>query len=187
VRRILVGSLTAMAVWSAAATQWPPMLSQYSPLSVARESTLGQSSLELLIRRTLRRLPYFGVFDRLAYRVDGNVVTLFGEVMRPELREDAEAALREIDGVRVNNQIRFLTVTPAENQIRKAVFVAIYTDRWLRPYSLVPGGVIHIVVEGDHVLLDGEVSAEIDRQWAASLAKAAPGVATVENQITVSR
>jgi hyperosmotically inducible protein len=177
-----------MVVWSAAATQWPPMLSQYAPLSVARESTLGQSSLELLIRRTLRRLSYYGVFDRLAYRVDGNIVTLFGEVTRPELREDAEEAVREIDGVRrVNNQIRFLTVTPAENQIRKAVFVAIYTDRWLRPYSLVPGGVIHIVVEGDHVLLDGEVSAEIDKQWAASLAKSAPGVATVENQITVSR
>jgi osmotically-inducible protein OsmY len=179
-----------MGFWCAAAgAQWPPDLSQYKPLSVARQSSFGQNLLELAIRSRLRAVPHYGVFDRLAYRVEQGNVTLFGQVMRPELRFDAEEVVKEleVEGVHhVYNEIRFLTVSPPENELRKAVFVAIYTDRGLRPYSLVSGGAIHIVVEGKHVTLDGEVSAEADRQRAAALARSVHGVAAVENQITVS-
>jgi hypothetical protein len=184
-----MAAMVALCAW---AHDWPPALSQYSPLSVARQTSFGMNATELAIRASLQRLPYYGVFDHLSFRVDEHTVTLFGEVIHPELRYDAEVVVKEvvkeIDGVRhVHNQIRFLTVSPAENDIRKAVFIAIYADPSLRPYWLVPGGVIHIVVEGNHVTLEGQLSSERDREWAAERARHVPGVASVTNQMTVSR
>ena len=41
------------------------------------------------VRHELVMLPYLGVFDNLAYRIDGNVVTLVGQVTRPTLKADA--------------------------------------------------------------------------------------------------
>jgi hypothetical protein len=172
---------------AAAANQWPPALSQYAPLSVARQSSSGQNGIELEIRNRIRTLPYYGVFDHIEYRVDGDIVTLSGQVVHPELRYDAKAAVHEIPGVRhVHDQIRFLTVSPSENEIRKAVFVAIYADPAFRPYALVSGGAIHIVVEGNHVTLEGEVSSEADRRLAALRASRAHGVFKVSSNITVS-
>jgi hypothetical protein len=180
---ILSGGILSCA---AAHDQFPAQLSQYAPLSVTRQSSLGQSPVELEVRNILSTLPYFGVFDNIAYRVDRNVVTLSGQVLHTGLRHDSEEAVEKIQGVRhVHNEIRFLAESPAENHTRKAVFVAIYADRILRPYTLVSGGAIHIVVEGNRVTLEGEVSSDTDRRWAASRAGTAPGVVVV-NHLTVS-
>jgi hypothetical protein len=173
---------------AAAHDQFPPLLSQYAPLSVVRQSSFGMSVEEMAVRRLVTRLPYFGVFDHIAYRVDEHIVTLSGYVLRPSLRRDAEEVVETIDGInRVNNQIQFLTVTPAENEIRKAAFVAIYADPRMRPYTLVRGGgTIHIVVQGNRVTLEGDVSSDDDRRHAAELAARAPG-AVVVNHLIVSR
>jgi hyperosmotically inducible protein len=37
------------------------------------------------VRHELVMLPYYSVFDNLAYRVDGDTVTLMGQVTRPTL------------------------------------------------------------------------------------------------------
>ena len=42
------------------------------------------------VRHELVMLPYYSVFDDLAYKVDGDTVTLFGAVTRPTLKSDAE-------------------------------------------------------------------------------------------------
>jgi hypothetical protein len=144
------------------------------------------SVMEGVIRSRLDTLWNFGVFDHLAYRVDGDAVTLSGEVVAPDLKFDAEAAMFTTPGVyEVRNQIRVLTVTPAENETRKAVFFAIYSDRWLTPFVLTPGGTIHIVVEGGRVTLEGEVSGRSDAQRAVALAQSAPGVSTVVDHLSV--
>jgi hyperosmotically inducible protein len=41
------------------------------------------------VRHELVMLPYYSIFDNLSYRVDGNTVTLFGQVTRPTLKSDA--------------------------------------------------------------------------------------------------
>jgi len=51
------------------------------------------------VRHELVMLPYYGVFDNLAYRVDGSKVTLFGQVREPKLKSDAEKAVKSIEGV----------------------------------------------------------------------------------------
>jgi hyperosmotically inducible protein len=171
-----------------AASEHAPVLSQYDAVSVERQSSFGLSPLELAIRESLRPLPYYGVFDHLAYRVEGDIVVLFGEVMRPELIHDAQRVVKEtIEPGRVHNMIRLLTVSPAEDEIRKGVFTAIYGDSAFRPYTLATGGAIHIVVEGKRVTLYGEVSSHDDHQLAAIRASHVQGVHEVVNHLTVSR
>jgi len=177
----------SLSIAVAAGHDWPLALSQYAPLSASRQSSSGQNGLELEIRMRLRTLPYYGVFDHLEYRVEGDIVILSGQVVHPELRYDAKVVIHEIPGVRhVHDQIHFLTVSPAENEVRKAVFVAIYADPALRPYTIVSGGAIHIVVEGKRVTLEGEVSSDSDRQLAAVRASRAHGAFEIINHITVS-
>src|SRR6266496_3210915 len=61
------------------------------------------------VRHELVTLPYYSIFDNLAYRVDGDAVTLFGEVTRPTLKSDAERVVRHIEGVsRVDNRIEVI-------------------------------------------------------------------------------
>src|SRR5215831_7740452 len=67
------------------------------------------------VRHELVMLPYYGVFDNLAYRVDGNTVTLVGQVTKPTLKSDAEHAVKDIEGVeQVKNEIQVLPLSPAD-------------------------------------------------------------------------
>src|ERR1044071_1791620 len=80
------------------------------------------------VRHELVMLPYYSVFDNLAYRVDGSKVTLFGQVTRPPLKSDAENVVKRIEGVTsVDNEIEVLPVSPNDYQIRRAVYRAIFS------------------------------------------------------------
>src|ERR1051326_8520328 len=89
------------------------------------------------VRHELVMLPYYGVFDNLSYRVDGNTVTLMGQVTRPTLKSDAENVVKRIEGVeKVNNQIHVLPLSPMDDNIRMAVYRAIYGQTGLDRYAL---------------------------------------------------
>ena len=47
---------------------------------------LGVDGYRKEVRHELVMLPYYGVFDNLAYSVDGSKVTLFGVVTQPILK-----------------------------------------------------------------------------------------------------
>ena len=79
------------------------------------------------VRHELVMLPYYGIFDNLAYRVDGSTVTLFGQVTRPTLKSDAGNVVKHIEGVdRVVNNIEVLPLSPMDDRIRMATYRAIY-------------------------------------------------------------
>ena len=184
--RLFLATGTAVLCSALATTHWVPGLSQYGPLNVTRDCSVGMNTLELDMRQALRTLPEFGVFDHLAYRVGQGVVTLSGEVMAPDLRYLAEGvAWTESGVISVNNEIHVLTVSPAENELRKAVFVAIYSDPVLQPYTRTSGGMIHIVVEGHRVILEGEVSSKTDAERALRIACAVAGAAAAVSHLTV--
>ena len=83
-------------------------------------------------------LPYYGVFDNLAFRIDGRTVTLLGQVTRPTLKSDAEGVVKRIEGVEsVNNQIEVLLLSPSDDRIRMAVANAIYSYPALSRYAWV--------------------------------------------------
>ena len=179
--------LLSMLLLTGAPAQTPPaVLSQWQPLSASRLSSFGENRVEGDVARALLGLPYFGVFDFLSYRVDGEMVSLYGWVMNPKLRTDAERVVQNLCGVQfVNNEIRFLPNSPAVNRLRLAVYTTIYASPRLSRYALIQGGTIHIGVDGQAVMLEGTVTSETDRQWAAALAMAVPGVVTVTNHLTL--
>ena len=49
-------------------------------------SAKSQERIIKEVRHELLMLPYFGVFDNIAYKVEGYNVTLLGQVVRPTLK-----------------------------------------------------------------------------------------------------
>src|SRR5262244_203619 len=115
-----------------------------------------QENLTREVRHQLLLLPYYSVFDNLMFKVDGDKVTLLGQVVRPTLKSDAEAAVKSIEGVAsVDNQIEVLPVSPMDDQLRRAVYRAIYSDPSLSKYGWSALPSIHIVVKNGQVTLEG--------------------------------
>lgn len=138
------------------------------------------------VRHELVTLPFYSVFDDLAYKVDGSTVTLFGAVTRPTLKSDAERSVRSIEGVEnVVNNIEVLPVSPNDDQIRRAVYRAIYSQPGLDLYSLRAVPTIHIIVKNGHVTLTGAVGNQMDKQRAEMAAKGVPGVFSVTDNLQV--
>jgi len=144
--------------------------------------------LESQIRRELARLPFYGVFDLLQYRVEGDAVVLAGQVTRPTLKDDAERLVRNIEGVsEVINQIEVLPLSPMDDRIRLAAFKAIYIHSLLNRYALDPMPPIRIVVRDGAIALEGEVLNEAERDVAFLAAQSVPGVFQVTNNLRVAR
>src|SRR5215470_8225354 len=137
----------------------------------SRAQSLSQAGLDRIVKEVhheLVLLPYYGVFDNLAYKVtpDGTV-TLVGQVVRPTLKSDAERSVKKIEGVeRVENQIQVLPTSPMDDQLRLATFRAIYGHSALSPYSLRAVPPIHIIVDRGHITLEGVVARQMDKQIA---------------------
>src|SRR5919199_826759 len=70
------------------------------------------SRIEREVRHELVMLPYYSVFDDLAFEVNGGTVILTGKVTKPVLKDDAERAIKRIEGVeRVENRIQVLPLS----------------------------------------------------------------------------
>ena len=140
------------------------------------------------IRHELVMLPYYGVFDNLAYKVDGYTVTLLGQVSRPSLKDDAERAVKSIEGVeRVNNQIQVLPTSPNDDRLRLAAYRTIYGHPALNRYAMQAVPPIHIIVNNGHVTLEGVVANEGDKNIANIQANSVPGVFSVTNNLRVEK
>ena len=139
------------------------------------------------VRHQLVMLPYFGVFDDLAFRVDGSTVTLMGSVTRPTLKSDAENVTKRVEGVtRVINNIEVLPLSPMDDQIRRAEYRAIYGDPTLSTrygFRALPS--IHIIVKNGHVTLEGVVANEADKNLIGIRAKGVSNVFSVTNNLRV--
>jgi len=159
-------------------------------LSVAAQnnqpSAQSQERLTREVRHELLMLPYFGVFDYIAYKVNGGTVTLMGQVVRPVLKSDAEGAIKHIEGVdRVDNQIEVLPPSSMDDQIRLRLFRTIYGEPGLEKYALGVQKPIRIIVKNGHVTLEGVVDNQADKDLAGIRAKTVPGTFSVDNNLQV--
>ncbi len=151
-------------------------------------SEKSQIHLQKEVRHELVTLPFYNVFDNFEYKIDGNTVTLMGQVTRPNLKSDAEKAVKGIEGVeRVVNNIEVLPLSPMDDQIRRAVYRAIYSDPGMDRYSIQAVPSIHIVVRNGHVFLEGAAGTEMDKNLAYLRANGVPGVFSVTNNLHVDR
>ncbi len=140
------------------------------------------------VRHQLVMLPYYSVFDNLAYQVEGDKVTLVGQVTRPTLKSDAEAAVNSSEGVAtVDNNIEVLPPSPNDDQIRRAVYRAIYGSDALSRYGVQAVPSIHIVVKNGHVTLEGVADSEADKNLANLKANGVSGVFSVQNNLVVNK
>jgi hyperosmotically inducible protein len=143
--------------------------------------------LEKEVRHQLVMLPWYSVFDNLAFQVDGDKVTLSGQVTRPTLKSDAEGVVKSIEGVAsVTNNIEVLPLSPMDDQLRRAVFRAIYGDSGLPRYAIQAVPSIHIIVKNGNVTLEGVVDNEADKNLAGLRANQVPNVFSVKNNLVVA-
>ena len=151
-------------------------------------SQRGEERITREVRHELLMLPYYDVFDNLAYRVDGAKVTLMGQVTRPTLKSDAENVVKKIEGVEsVDNQIEVLPVSPNDDRIRLATYRAIYSKAPLQRYQLGAVPPIHIIVKNGNITLEGVVANEGDKNLAGIAAKGVHGAFGVTNNLRVEK
>ncbi|MGB7601925.1 MAG: BON domain-containing protein [Candidatus Sulfotelmatobacter sp.] len=149
-------------------------------------SARSQERIAREVRHELLMLPYFGVFDNIAYKVEGSTVTLLGQVVRPVLKSDAENAVKHIEGVeKVDNQIEILPPSPMDDGLRIRLYRAIYDYAPLEKYALGVQKPIRIIVKSGRVTLEGVVDNEADKNLANVRANTVPGIFSVTNNLQV--
>jgi hyperosmotically inducible protein len=182
------------------------------PLLLADE----KSSVEE-IRKELLQLPYYGVFDFLAFSYDKGTVTLMGYAYHSTLKHDAARGAKRASGVdQVIDKIEELPVSQFDDELRWRTYYAIYRDPFLSRYA--PGGGVlwghrhpfgggfhamdfrrfpgmeplgdyplHIIVKNGKITLLGVVDAESDKTVAGMRAREVPGSFGVENELVVEK
>jgi len=183
-RKTLWVSLSlALAAW----TSTSPALEQDTAAS--RNQGGGEKYTEGLareVRHQLSVLPYVSVFDHIAFTLNGNKVTLTGQVVRHTLKTEAEASVKSIEGVgSVANQIEELPASAEDDDLRRAVYRAIYEDPVLSRYAVDELPSIHIIVKNGNVALEGQVESEADKNRALVRAGFVANVSGVKNHLVV--
>ena len=145
-----------------------------------------QKTLEEKVRHELNMLPYYGVFDDISFRVDGDKVTLLGQVWQPVLKLNTESAIKSIEGVKqVDDQIEVLPLSNFDDQIRFQTLRAIYGYPALSRYVLNTHPSIHIIVKNGNVTLTGVVANKMDSEMAYMRANGIHGAFSVKNELRV--
>lgn len=181
-RSLLITALTLIALGIPAAAQKNAPPAQTNAL----QNNPSQDRITREVRHELVMLPYYGVFDNLAYSVNGNVVTLYGQVTNPTLKSDAGNVVKHIEGVtQVDNRIEVLPLSPMDDQTRRAEYRAIYSEPSLTKYGMQTVPPIHIIVNNGKVTLVGVVDNETDKNLAGLRANGVSGVFSVDNQLRV--
>ncbi len=149
---------------------------------------LAQQQLSKRIRKELVTLPYYGVFDNLAYQINGDTVTLHGQVVRPTTRSDAARRVARLAGVRqVVNNIEVLPLSSFDDSIRRATYRSIFNTGSLYRYARGANPSLHIIVNNGHVSLEGVVANDGERNLAYMAASRVPGVFSVTNNLRTDR
>jgi hyperosmotically inducible protein len=140
------------------------------------------------VRHELVTLPYYGVFDWLEFEVQsGNTIVLRGQVVRPTTKSDAEANVKEIDGVgKVVNQIEVLPLSPQDDRLRRSLYRAIYgSNSPLFRYAVQSIPPIHLIVNRGRATLKGIVANKGDAQLAYIRARGVSGLFEVKNELVI--
>jgi hyperosmotically inducible periplasmic protein len=152
----------------------------------APDQSKSQDRIAREVRHELLMLPYFGVFDNMAFKVDGGTVILTGQVVRPSLKSDAENSVKHVEGVeKVDNQIEVLPPSSMDDGIRLQLFRAIYGYPALEKYSLGVQKPIRIIVKSGRVTLEGVVDSDADKNLVGIRANGVPNIFSVTNNLRV--
>jgi hypothetical protein len=151
-------------------------------------STNGSTrAVEQKIFKQINKLPYYGVFDQIAFSYNGGTVTLYGKVANAVNKKSAERVIRDIDGVtNVVNNIEILPLGSFDNSIRRQTLRE-FASKGLYRYLWEPNPSVRIIVDRGHVSLEGYVANRGDSNLMNILANGIPGVFSVKNNLVVGR
>jgi osmotically-inducible protein OsmY len=138
------------------------------------------------IHHQIHFLPFYSVFDSVRFTMDGHNVTLTGQVLRRNLKEQAEAAVKSVEGVGVVvNKIEVLPASPSDDDLRRAIYRAIYEDSTLARYATQDVPPVHIIVNNGVVSLEGSIDSLSDKNLAGARAGSVANVGSVKNNLVV--
>jgi hyperosmotically inducible protein len=151
-----------------------------------RNNVVSNPQLAKKVRHELVTLPYYGVFDNLAYNISGSTVTLYGDVVKPTTKSGAENRVKRLAGVsRVVNNIRVLPLSRMDDDIRAATYRSLAQTGGLYRYLQGANPSIHIVVDNGRVKLEGVVNNKSDKALANVAARSVSGSFGVTNNLVI--
>jgi hyperosmotically inducible protein len=121
-------------------------------------------------------------------RADGTVA-LRGYVVRPTTKSEAEARIKDIEGVeRVVNEIEVLPVSQNDDRLRLAIYRALFSQNSpLFRYGHRAVSPIHIIVKNGRAILKGVVATEQEKQIAYTRARSVPGLFEVKDELRIEK
>jgi hyperosmotically inducible periplasmic protein len=151
------------------------------------KGSAASSAMEKKIFKEIIKLPYYGVFDHIAFQINGSSVVLTGEVNNAMNRRDAEQAISKVEGVgSIVNNIRVLPPSPFDNGIRRQLLQS-FASKGLYRYLWEPKPSVRIIVDGGRVALEGYVANRGDYNLMNILANSVPGVFSVQNNLLIEK
>jgi len=165
----------------------------FSTVSVSAQTPVfgknTEQGIERQIFKEILKLNYYGVFDAISFKVEGNVVYLSGKVHQPITKSEAKRAVESIQGITdVIDNIEVLPLSGFDDQIRRNI-VREFDRRGGNIYrylqSLNPS--MRVIVKNGHVSLEGYVANQSDANLARLLANSVFGVFSVKNNLMVER
>src|ERR1700674_1370342 len=93
------GTFLVTALLLGTAFSGMPMISYARAHKLQQNEPKSRQNLIQEVRHQLVLLPYYSVFDNLAFKVEGDTVILEGQVVRPTLKSDAENVVKKIEGI----------------------------------------------------------------------------------------
>jgi hyperosmotically inducible periplasmic protein len=196
VKRLLAGVAAVLA------------LSATARLTAAADVPSPEATKETIakVRKALAKLPYYGVFDFLAFKVDGGTVTLQGYAHRPALKREAESMVRSAVTADVVNEIEILPSSTFDDRIRWETYQRVYTgdiaSRYvsggemevryevldmrlfpgMEPYGTYP---VHVIVKDRKVRLIGLLDTQLDKTQVLHRARQVLNTTGVEDLVMV--
>lgn len=152
------------------------------------QTTLGVMPVdERSVFKQLIKLPDYGVFDHIAFEVDGDTVTLFGKVAIAKNRKDAERAVKRVRGVSsVTNNIEILPLSQFDDRLRIQILRTFARSGLFRYFQGVNPSV-RIIVDSGHVELEGFVANRGDYNTMNILARGVGSSFSVKNNLIIEK
>lgn len=154
----------------------------------AQSQNISQSAIEKKVFKEINQLPYYGLFDHIAFKVEGGTVTLYGKTNSLGTRKSAERVVKKIPGViEVVNNIEELPPSSWDNQIRRGIVREFVNSAGIYPYIAGLRPQVRIIVENGRVTLEGYVPNKGTSNLMYMLANRVPGTFEVTNHLIVDR
>jgi hypothetical protein len=152
----------------------------------ANAQSYDLSPTEKAVQKRIFKLPNYGVFDHIAFRVDGDTVTLYGHVAYAPNKKSAQRYVEDVPGIRrVVNEIEILPVGSFDESIRRDLYRSISNYGGLSRYLWTVNPSVRLIVERGHVTLEGYVANKGDYNTMNIVARGVSGVFSVKNNLIV--